>query len=206
VRKKGLRVKGQGLSGRGLIFVISGPSGSGKTTLARLLAKSGSLKGKLRKSVSLTTRPKRSGEVSGRDYRFVSEKIFLQQLRRKKILEWTRFLGYYYGTPKEFVDGELAKGMSLALCLDMKGARAIKRMYPQEAVTVFVLPPSLGELAVRIKGRCSRTHEREIRRRLTRARQELKQAGAYDHRVINRDLGRASRNLERIVLGYIGKK
>jgi guanylate kinase len=184
---------------RGRIFVISGPSGSGKSTLVRGVRADRELKKKLARSVSYTTRPRRSGERSGRDYFFISEKDFKDKLRAKKILEWTRYLGYYYGTPLDFVRKRLREGLSIALCLDFRGARILKRLFPSETVTIFVTPGSLKELPRRISGRSVNTGKEEIRRRLALAKKEIKNISRYDYRIVNKDLKKALRELKCIL-------
>jgi guanylate kinase len=124
----------------GRIFVVSGPSGSGKTTLLKRALAGKFLKKKFVKSVSITTRPKRSGEREARDYFFVKPLEFRRLNKAKKILEWTRYLGYYYGTKKEFLEERLIEGKHLALCLDHKGALRLKKLYPKNTVTIFVDP------------------------------------------------------------------
>jgi guanylate kinase len=158
------------------------------------------LKGKLFRSVSFTTRPKRSGEISGRDYFFVSENDFRKRLKEKKILEWTKYLGYYYGTPKDFVDRLISKPSGLIFCLDFKGALRIKRLYPENSVTVFVMPSSIKELNRRISGRCSETKKEEIAKRVELAREEVLQSKAYDYRLVNKDLNKAISGLKTIFL------
>jgi guanylate kinase len=185
---------------KGLIFVISGPSGSGKTTLAQKLIQSKALKNKLIKSVSFTTRPKRQGERDNRDYFFISEREFQEKRKAKKILEWTKYLHYYYATPKEFVDRQLDQGKHILLCLDFKGALEVKRLYPQNTITIFVTPPSLVALQDRIRKRCRQTKKEEIKQRLKLARQELAVAKRYNYCVVNRDLQQAVKELQGIIL------
>jgi guanylate kinase len=183
----------------GRIFVISGPSGSGKTTLAASLLEQPDLRGKLCRSISVTTRSPRTGERNKRDYFFISEAEFKRRLKAKKILEWTRYLGYYYGTDKDFVEARLLKFQGIVLCLDVVGARRLKKMYGRAAVTIFVLPPSARELYRRIRQRSSSTSEQEIAGRLAVAREEIKAAKEYDYRLVNRDLAKAIERLKRIV-------
>jgi len=183
----------------GKIFVISGPSGSGKTTLLTSLTHDQALAGKLAKSRSLTTRPRRSAERQGREYFFVSPSQFQQLLKAKKILEWTRYLGYYYGTPKEALEKRIQSGKHIGLCLDLKGARILKKLYPNNTVTIFVLPPSLGVLKERIQNRCQKTQKQEITQRLALARQELKAAREFDHCVLNSKLNIALKELKTII-------
>jgi guanylate kinase len=170
--------------------------------LARLLSKNKSFKKIFAKSVSLTTRPKRPGEREGRDYFFISPTEFLRLRRQKKILEWTRYLSYDYGTPRDFVEGQLKKGKCLLLCLDTKGALNIKRLYPKSSVTIFVLAPSLKELKKRIHRR-SRETKREILKRLKLARKELTASKRYDYCIVNRDLPKTVAELRNIILGEI---
>lgn len=188
------------------LFVISGPSGSGKTTLAHALLADRQLKRRIARSISFTTRFRRTGEKNGRDYFFITPQRFLAMRREKKILEWTRYLGYYYGTARDFVDRQLAKGRSLVLCLDLKGGAAIKKAFPDQAVTVFVKPPSIEALRQRIVGRCSRMSALELRRRLAVARVEMKAAKTYDHCVVNEDLAKAAADLKNIVLSELQQR
>lgn len=185
---------------KGLIFVISGPSGSGKTTLREKLLKGKKLKGLLVKSISFTTRLKRTGERQGRDYFFISEQEFKKRLKAKKIIEWTRYLGYYYATPKDFIGEQLAKGRNMVLCLDPLGAAAMKKLFPENTVTIFILPPSIKDLQERIIGRCCRTKAEEILKRMELAQQELLESRRYDYCVVNSDLKQAARELKNIVL------
>lgn len=190
----------------GAIFIISGPSGSGKTTLVAKVLASRRLRGKIAKSVSLTTRPKRTGERNGRDYFFISREEFLRRQRAKKILEWTRYLGYYYATPKAFAKEQLARERSLVLCLDFKGVAQVRRFYPDRTVAIFVAPPSLEDLRRRIEGRCSKTTKEEITRRLRLAEKELSGAGRYDYYLVNRDLKDAVQELEEIIVKHMQPK
>jgi guanylate kinase len=179
------------------IFVISGPSGSGKTTLLKKLLRGGPLKRKLVRSVSLTTRPRRNGERNGQDYFFISRQDFQKRRRERKILEWTSYLGHYYATPKDFVEKKVKSGKHILLWLDVRGARQIRKAYPQDSVLVFINPPSLKELQRRIHGR--RHSAAEINQRLGLARQELAAARCYDYRLLNSDLSQAAASLRDIV-------
>ncbi|MCX5704679.1 MAG: guanylate kinase [Candidatus Omnitrophica bacterium] len=185
---------------RGKILVISGPSGSGKTTLRDKLLEYASLKRKFTKSVSFTTRPKRSRERHGRDYFFLKDADFKRRLKAKEILEWTKYLGYYYGTSRGFVSKQLEQGKCIILCLDLKGALRVKRLFPRNSVTIFVLPPSLRTLRQRIEKRCQKTKKEEIARRLRLAKEELNTSRHYDYTIVNKNLERAVRELRRIVL------
>jgi guanylate kinase len=184
---------------QGKIFVISGPSGSGKTTLLTSLIQDKKIGRLLVKSCSVTTRPKRSGEREGKEYFFVKPLEFRRLLKTKKILEWTRYLGYYYGTPREALEAQLRGGKSVGLCLDLKGSKILKKLYPNNTVTVFVLPPSLDVLKERIQNRCRRTNQQEVAQRLFLARRELLQAeGNFDYCVLNQNLPMALKELKNI--------
>lgn len=185
------------------IFVISGPSGSGKTTLAEKILKARNFKKLLARSISFTTRPKRAGEKEGEDYFFISRETFLRENKAKKVLEWTKYLEYYYGTPKGFVDKQLRAGRHLVMCLDLRGALRIKRIYPKNAVTIFVEPPSLKDLRERIVKRSRETRKTEIARRMALARKELLARNKYDYRIVNDRLGRVVKELKGIILSKI---
>lgn len=185
---------------KGTLFVISGPSGSGKTTLAAKLLDDASLKRRLLRSVSFTTRNKRRGERQGKDYFFISKARFLALRKAKKILEWTSYLGYYYGTPKEFVDKRLSEGKNIVLCLDVRGAKRMKRIYRKASATIFIKPPSVAALRHRIELRGRETTREEIDRRLAQALQELGQAEQYDFQIVNDKLNVAVAELKAFVL------
>ncbi|MDO8489258.1 MAG: guanylate kinase [Candidatus Omnitrophota bacterium] len=182
----------------GKIFIICGPSGSGKTTLLSSLIKDRKIGRLLVKSCSVTTRPRRSGEKEGRDYFFVTQDRFRQLLKAKKILEWTRYLGYYYGTPRGPLESQLNAGKNIGLCLDLKGARILKKLYPKNTVSVFVLPPSLDVLKSRIQSRCRKTNKKEVAQRIRLAAKELLAARRFDHCILNQNLEIALKELKDI--------
>lgn len=184
--------------------MVLGPSGSGKTTLAKELLKDKTLNELLVKSTSFTTRPKRSAEGNKKDYFFISAKEFKQKLKAKKILEWTKYLGYYYATPKEFVEKQLKNKKNLLLCLDLKGANKIKQHYPDNSVTIFINPPSLGALRRRIESRCHKTRAEEVSLRLALAKKELQAAYQYDYCIMNKNLRQAIKSLKNIILQEAG--
>ncbi|RJO65422.1 MAG: guanylate kinase [Candidatus Omnitrophota bacterium] len=181
------------------IFVISGPSGSGKTTLLKGVLADRLLRNKLARSVSYTTRPKRSGEKNGRDYRFINKNEFKEKRKAKKLLEWTEYLGYYYGTPKELRSDKSSARPGLVLCLDIKGARRVKKLYPENSVSIFVMPLSLKLLPQRMQKRCSKTGAKEIEQRLALAEEEVRASMHYDYRIVNKDLGKAIVALRNII-------
>ena len=177
--------------------MLSGPSGAGKTTLHDLLLKSPQFAGRIVRSISATTRPPRGTERHGREYLFLSGKMFEAKLRRGQFLEWARVFDQYYGTPMNKVREVLKKGKSVLLCIDVQGGREVKRKIPS-AVTIFVKTASMDELRRRLMSRGTDSKE-NIALRLKTARQELKEARFYDHVVVNDTLSRAQRELERIL-------
>ena len=177
----------------GKIFVLSSPSGGGKTTIRKHLLKQCPLV----YSVSWTTRPPRQGEKDKEDYFFVSERAFKRKIEKSEFAEWTRVLGNYYGTPKEFLEKEIKKG-NVLLEIDVKGARQIKRRYRKQAVLIFIAPPSLRELKKRLENRKTE-NRKEIAQRLKLAYQEIEQVNKYDYLVINKDLKECTGDIKAII-------
>ena len=177
-----------------IIFILSAPSGAGKTTLYNGLKL---VHPEIKLSVSCTTRPRRAGEVNGRDYRFISEREFDQMKAAGAFAEWARVHGNDYGTPRKPLDHSMQSGRDILLDIDVQGARQIKGIYPQ-AVSIFLLPPSLKELKRRLARRG--TDRREIiQRRLANARGEIGEILHYDYYVENRDVAEAVTVLSAIV-------
>ena len=182
---------------QGKIIIISGPSGSGKTTLYRKLLANRKIKKEIIKTLSVTTRPKRPGEKHGRDYFFVSQKMFQYKKRNGHFLETEKVFDNYYGTPKKTVQDILKTGKNVLLCIDVKGARTVRRKFPK-AVAVFIKTSSLKVLAARLKGRGS--EKKDIMRiRLRTAQAELKEMKNYNHVIINDNLRTAYARLEVII-------
>jgi guanylate kinase len=179
----------------GRLFVISAPSGSGKTTLCERLIKK--VPGIIR-SVSLTTRQPRKGEVNGRDYIFVTKEEFDRQKRVKGLLEWARNFGYYYGTPKAKVLKLLANGTDVVLAIDVKGAMKVKRLY-SKGVFIFILPPSMAELKNRLRKRKT-DDSLEISKRMRIAKRELLYLSKYTYAVVNDNLKEATEKLKAIII------
>lgn len=178
----------------GIIFILSAPSGAGKTTLYNGL---GEIYPDIRLSVSCTTRARRRGEISGRDYRFITERQFDALKRRGEFAEWARVHDCFYGTPKKPLDRAIKAGRDIFLDIDVQGARKIKQAYP-EAVAVFVLPPSMAELKRRLSARGT-DGKAIIERRLANARGEIGEIINYDYYVLNREVGAAVKSLSAIV-------
>ncbi len=179
----------------GDLIVITAPSGTGKTTLIRRLL--AGVDG-IDFSVSVTTRPKREGEVEGRDYHFVSSDRFDRMVAAGELLEWAEVHGRKYGTGARQVDESLAAGRDVLLDVDTQGAESIRRLRPG-AVLVFIMPPDFETLAGRLKGRGLEPDE-EVDRRIGAASSEVGKYVQYDYVVINDTIERALRALEGIVL------
>ncbi|VAX37484.1 Guanylate kinase [hydrothermal vent metagenome] len=179
---------------KGKVFILSGPSGSGKTTLYKKLL---ATQKNLVKSISVTTRAQRPGEKHGRDYFFVSKKMFLYKRRAGHFLESEKVFDNYYGTPGKGVGELLKSGKNTLLCIDVKGAKTVCRKFP-EAVTIFIKTRTLQELKRRLKGRGSED-KKTVRLRLGVAKEELGEAKHYQYIVVNEDLNIASKELENIV-------
>lgn len=183
-------------SGRGRLIVIAAPSGAGKTTLVRALL---DREPGLRFSVSYTTRPPRASEQDGVDYFFVSEERFREMVAQGGFLEHARVFDNWYGTGREHVESLLAAGHSVLLEIDWQGARQVRERAP-EAVTVFIMPPSLAELERRLRGRATDSED-VIARRLADAVDDMRHWDEFAYVVINDDLERAADELAAIVRG-----
>ena len=165
---------------QGILFVLSGPSGVGKGTVCNVLR---SMVPDLVYSVSATTRPPRSGEVDGVNYFFKTREEFEAMIRRGELLEWAEYVGAYYGTPRAFVEENLASGKDVILEIEVQGARQVKQKFP-EGVFIFLLPPTLRELRKRIENRGTESRESMLRR-LGMAQEEMRCFADYDYAVIN---------------------
>ena len=186
---------------RGGLFVVSGASGSGKTTLlTRLLAEVPGVEF----SVSATTRAPRPGERDGVDYHFVTPDRFRTFRDGGQLLEWAEVYGRAYGTPREPVDRALAEGRSIVLDIDVQGAAQVRDMHP-EAITVFILPPSLEALEARLVGRGKDPAE-VIARRMADARTQLAGCGTYDYLVLNDRLETAYLQLKSIFCAELSRR
>ncbi len=180
---------------QGLLFVVSAPSGAGKTSLCRGIT--GSLKD-LTHSISYTTRKPRPGEIDGRDYYFVDEKRFREMVQAGDFAEWAEVHANHYGTSRRALEDMISKGLDVILDIDTQGAKQIKPKY-KTAVFIFIMPPSLDILEERLRNRKS-DQEEEIRRRIQRSREEIRDYATYDYIVVNQDFDRALNDLRSIVL------
>jgi guanylate kinase len=182
---------------RGALLVVSAPSGAGKTTLCNEVRP---MVPSLFYSVSVTTRSPRPGEIPGEDFHFVTEAEFLAMRDRDELAEWAQVHGHYYGTPARPLEAALARGEDVLLDIDTQGARQLRTRYPEDAVTVFIMAPSLADLEARLRERKSDAPA-EIARRLVRAREEMASWREYDYLIINKDVKEAVERLATIIQG-----
>jgi len=195
--------------GQGILFILSGPSGVGKDTILRRALPQ---LGKIRTSLSVTTRPPRPGEKHGVDYLFVAHDEFALMLERDEFLEHAGVHGYFYGTPRQWVQEELRSGMDVVLEIDVQGAIQVRRQFP-EAILIFLAPPSWQELTRRLLKRLEHDrklardtgarqaeNEATIRRRLQNARDELAKVDQYEYLIINDQLSEATNQFCAIVI------
>jgi guanylate kinase len=179
----------------GLLFVVSAPSGAGKTTLCKEVV---SLIPGLRHSVSYTTRKPRPGELHGREYFFVDELVFQGMAEHGEFAEWARVYGHCYGTPRGPLIELMNQGLDVLLEIDTQGAAQIKRRF-EDAVYIYILPPSIEALRVRLQQRGGDSDD-EIQRRLQRAREEVWSYHDYSYIVRNDDMKQALKEVEAIIL------
>lgn len=170
----------------GKLIVISGPSGVGKSTVVKEVMRRAD---NLKFSVSATTRPQRPGEVHGKNYFFTNREDFEQMIKDEKLLEYTEYVGNYYGTPESEVNSALELGFDILLDVEVNGALNVKRRRP-DAILIFMLAPSFSEIEKRLNGRGDTAPEL-IKRRLDQARWEYTMAGQYDYLVVNDDVNKA---------------
>ncbi len=181
---------------KGLLFIISGPSGVGKGSIREKVMEHSEFN--LVYSVSMTTRDIRPGEKDGVDYYFVSDKVFMENVKNGNFLEYNLFVGHSYGTPKDKVEALLNAGKNVLLEIDVNGAAQVMEKMGKEVVSIFILPPSYEELEKRIRGRMTEK-EADIEGRLSQARREMALQDHYDYRVVNDDLLRAAKEVLSII-------
>jgi guanylate kinase len=179
---------------RGLLLIISSPSGAGKTSLSRRLVADHA---DLTLSISATTRPPRPGEEHGREYYFVSAEQFDEMVAGDEFLEWAHVHGHRYGTPRAPVTAALDAGKDVLFDIDWQGAEQVAAKLSDDSVRVFILPPSMQELARRLHAR-AQDSQKVIEGRLERAYGEIAQWRAYDYVIVNLDYDHAYAELAHI--------
>jgi len=173
---------------RGIVLILSSPSGAGKTTLTRMLLQDRDID--LTLSISVTTRPRRSSEVDGIHYRFIGRRQFEAMRDAGELLEWAEVHGNFYGTPRAPVEEILSEGRDALFDIDYQGTQQVREKMGADAVTVFILPPSMKELRARLERRAEDSSE-VIEKRLENARKEITRWTQYDYVLVNDDLQRS---------------
>ena len=180
---------------RGIMLIVSSPSGAGKTTLTRLLL---DIEENVSLSISVTTRARRSSEVEGVHYRFLTRQQFELMRDRGELLEWAEVHGNFYGTPRDPVETALAEGRDVLFDIDWQGTQQLYASMRSDVVSVFVLPPAAEELKSRLERRAEDTPD-IIARRLTNAAEEIPHWEEYDYVLVNQDLGKSFARLRGIL-------
>jgi guanylate kinase len=180
---------------RGLMLVLSSPSGAGKTTLSRMLL---TVERNLELSISVTTRPKRPGEVNGRHYHFIDRKRFDLLKQKDDLLEHAEVFGNCYGTLRKPVEKALKQGRDVLFDIDWQGTQQLRERVEDDLASVFLLPPSSGELARRLHTR-AQDDKKVIQARMAKAGDEMSHWAEYDYVVVNRDLDRAFADVRAIL-------
>ena len=179
---------------KGILIVVSGFSGAGKGTLMKRLVQDYD---NYALSVSATTRSPRPGEEDGREYFFLQKEQFEQKIAENGLIEYARYCDNYYGTPRKYVEEQLAQGKDVILEIEIQGALKVKKQYP-DALLLFVMPPSAAELRNRLVGRGTETPE-VIEKRMHRAMEEAEGIENYEYLVVNDDLDSCVRQLHEII-------
>lgn len=179
---------------RGLLIVVSGFAGSGKGTLMKRLTEE--YEG-YALSVSMTTRAPRPGEIHGREYFFVTREEFEQKIKADGLIEYATYVENYYGTPRAYVEEQRAAGKNVILEIEIQGALKVKERFP-DTVLIFVLPPSIEELYRRLKNRGTETED-VIRKRMSRAAEEVDGIGKYDYIMINDEVEKSAEKLHSLI-------
>ncbi|NUX01275.1 guanylate kinase [Wolbachia endosymbiont of Madathamugadia hiepei] len=183
------------IKSEGVLLVLSSPSGAGKTTiLERLLEQSTNLI----RSVSMTTRKPRPGEINGKDYFFVTEEKFHELCKASQILEYAKVFENFYGIPRNFIEQNLSSGISVLLSIDWQGAFHLFQLMRKKVVSVFILPPSMEELRSRLQKRNTDSAS-EIGRRLAEAQKEISKSDKYDYVIINDDIDKSVEEISSIL-------
>lgn len=189
------------LGRRGLMFILSSPSGAGKTTLSKQLLeqyKNAAEHEKIVMSVSVTTRTARPGEVDGKDYFFISHEKYLDMVSAGELLEHARVFDHHYGTPRKFVLDNLNNGTDVLFDIDWQGTKQLKEKAPDEVVSIFILPPSMGELERRLNSRAQDSAE-VVAKRMSKARAEISHWHEYDYVLINQNLDETLSRIDAIL-------
>jgi len=188
---------------QGKLFIFSAPSGAGKTTIVQHLLSSGL---NLEFSVSAASRKKRPNEVDGKDYYFIDADKFRSKIENNEFLEWEEvYKDHYYGTLKAEVERICEAGKNVIFDVDVVGGLNIKKYYKENALAVFVMPPTPEHLEKRLRARSTETED-QLKKRIEKAEQELKYADQFDKILVNDDLATAKKQAEELVLDFVKPK
>jgi guanylate kinase len=180
---------------KGMMFILSSPSGAGKTTLSKALINKFN---DLIFSISITTRKKRQNEIDGVDYFFTNKNNYEKMIEEDKLLEHAKVFGEYYGTPKEYVFENLKKGIDLLFDIEWQGTQVLISKYPDDVVSIYILPPSIAELDSRLKKRDQESDE-TVNMRMSKAHIEISHWNIYDYVIINQDLEKSLMQISSIL-------
>lgn len=179
---------------KGMLMVISGPSGCGKDTVIKEVLKKNN---NLWISISCTSRPSREGEINGKDYFFLTREEFEKRIETNDLLEYAEYAGNYYGTPKSEIQQKLDSGIDVVLIIEIQGALKIKELLP-ETLFIFIMPPSMKELKIRLLGRNTETKEKAIERFKT-AYKEINELTKYNYVIVNDEVEFAANKINSII-------
>jgi guanylate kinase len=188
-------------SDKGLLVVISSPSGGGKTTVIRHLLNGGDAR--FTRSISMTTREPRPGEVDGKDYFFVDEESFKEKIAKGELVEYEQIHGYYYGTPKRALENQIERNLIVLMAIDVQGAFSIKKLFSRSFL-IFLEPPDLVSLKERLIGRRTETSS-EMEKRLTRASDEILLGQQFDFVIVNDHLQNTVKKIKEKILEKISQ-
>jgi len=177
------------------LITISAPSGSGKTTLCKALQL---VEPEIEWSISYTTREKRSTEKNGIDYFFISDEEFEDLIIQGHFVEWQNVHGFYYGTPVSNLENAIKNDKIMLIEMDVKGSMSIKKLFPNQTFSIFIMPPSISQLRERLRGRGTDS-ERRINIRLKRFQEEMEFKEKFDYVMINEDLDLAKIELQKTI-------
>lgn len=183
------------MKNKGILIVISGPTGAGKSEIISALVEK---KKDLYLSISDTTRAKKSKDIEGKKYNFISRQEFFKKVDQGAYLEWAEVYQDYFGTPKHIINKKLAEGKDVILAIDIKGALQIKEKY-EEAVFIFILPPSVKVLKERIMDNKVESTE-ALTRKFNSAYAEIQSISKYNYGVISNNIEEAVNRIEHIIL------
>lgn len=184
----------------GKLIIVSAPSGAGKTTLVKHLLK---ILDRIEFSISCATRSPREGETDGKDYYFISTENFKQKIENEEFAEWEEvYEGSFYGTLKSEIERIWTKGKSVIFDIDVIGGLNLKKLYPENSFSVFIMPPSVEELERRLRSRNTESEEK-LRMRVEKAEKELLLAPKFDMIIVNEDLEKSKKEIVDLISDFL---